>query len=334
MQITLARTVYEIEDVLSNITIVDSAVCSKHKIGTANGERKIYLCGNVEERNRFFDDFNKEIIGFICKENIVEYLNAVKNEYMKPTQEYKTKDKLPAEYEELKSLVNGKDELLEFKVKRSDVTHSGIYINQNSGNKSDANWNLIGDVALPRISRLSILKVSNNSIIKYYFKISFGIVEQENDVFEEEKKIIEKIENSKLTETEKETIILARVGQGKYRRQLLEETNNCPFTLVDDEHLLIASHIKPWKASTNSEKKDPKNGFVFTPTYDKLFDRGYISFSDDKKLMVSPWLSKFNSDRLNLQDGMVVESLPIIDDKRKTYLEYHRKYVLKKLEDL
>ena len=32
----------------------------------------------------------------------------------------------------------------------------------------------------------------------------------------------------------------------------------------------------------------------------------------DKKLMVSPWLSKFNSDRLNLQDGMVVERLPII----------------------
>ena len=332
MKINLAETEYEIEDVLSNITIVDSSVCRGHKTGTANGERKIYLCGNVEERNKFFDGFNQEITGFLWKKNLLEYLDSAKGEYKAPTYEYKNKDNLHSEYEKLKMLVNKKDEFLEFKVKKSEVTHSGIYINQNSGKRSDANWNLIGDIALPCISRLSILKLTtNNRVFRYYFKISFGIVEQ-NDMEDEVEK--QKIMDSKMSESEKETLILARVGQGKYRKKLLEEISICPFTLVDDEHLLIASHIKPWKKSANNEKKDPKNGFVFTPTYDKLFDKGYISFTNDKKLILSPWVSKYNSEKLNLNDGMDLGELPIIDDKRKYYLEWHRNHVFKKLGDL
>lgn len=42
---------------------------------------------------------------------------------------------------------------------------------------------------------------------------------------------------------------------------------------VSDDRLLIASHIKPWAASDEKEKIDPKNGFMFTPTFDFLFDR-------------------------------------------------------------
>lgn len=335
MQITIANITYEIEDVLSNITIADSMVDRKHKIGSGNGERKIYLCGNIKERTSFFDDFKSDIIGFVWKENLLEYLKMAKNEYKKPTHEYKDKQNMPKEYDELIRTVREKEDILEFRVKKADVTHSGIYINQNSGRKTDPNWNLIGNIALPRISRLSIVKLSNNGTISYYFKISFGAaelteLEEEMDI----KKCIEKIEESKLKPAEKEVLIQARIGQGTYRRKLLEETSICPFTMVDDEHLLIASHIKPWKDSTNTEKKDSKNGFVFTPTYDKLFDRGYISFTDDKKLIISPWLSKYNCGRLGLVAGMVIEKLPVIDAKRKIYLAYHREYILKKLEDL
>lgn len=256
MQIKIARNTYEIEDILSNITIVDSAVVGKHKIGTAHGERKIYLCGNVYERMSFFNDFNTEIIGFVWKQNLLEYLEMAKNEYKNPKQDYKEKNHMIEEYDELKKLLQSKDEILEFKVKKVDVTHSGIYINQDSGKKTDLNWNLIGQIALPRISRLSIIKVSDNGNIKFYFKISFGV--SESSCKDEEKEINEieqKIESTKLSPFEKETLILARVGQGTYRKKLLEEMNVCPFTMVDDEHLLIASHIKPWKNSNNIEKK-------------------------------------------------------------------------------
>lgn len=332
MQIELKGINYEIIDVLSNITIVDSAVGKKHKTGSGRGERKIYLCGNVEERESFFDQFNTKIQGFLLKENLLNYLDMAKKEYKNPRYEYRNKADMPKEYDELYKMIQRKADTLEFSVKKSEVTHSGIYINQDSGKKSDVNWNLIGDIALPRISRLSILKLKNNSEIKYYFKLSYGVLYVEDD--DAIKQNVEKIENSKLKATEKETLILARIGQGTYRKKLLDETSICPFTLVDDEHLLIASHIKPWKKSNNKEKKDPKNGFVFTPTYDKLFDRGYISFTDDKKLIVSPWVSKYNCERLGLMEDMVIEKLPDIDEKRKIYLEYHRTNILKTLEDL
>lgn len=336
MQITIARVTYEIEDILSNITIADSAVNRKHKIGSGNGERKIYLCGDVGERIKFFDDFKTDIKGFIWKQNLLEYLEMAKKEYKKPAHEYKDKQNMPKEYDELsKEIGSREDDILEFKVKKADVTHSGLYINQNSGKKTDANWNLIGDIALPRISRLSILKLSNNETVSYYFKLSFGTVEMtELEEEREAEKILDKIKNSKLSDSEKQRIIQARIGQGVYRKKLLKETSICPFTMVDEECLLIASHIKPWSKSENEERTDSKNGFVFTPTYDKLFDRGYISFTDEKKLMISPWLSNYNRKRLGLKEGMKLKNLPDIGEKRREYLEYHREHILKKLEDL
>lgn len=51
----------------------------------------------------------------------------------------------------------------------------------------------------------------------------------------------------------------AREGQGKYRELLLEQCHFCPITMISDERLLIASHIKPWAASSDDEKIDPYN---------------------------------------------------------------------------
>ncbi len=109
---------------------------------------------------------------------------------------------------------------------------------------------------------------------------------------------------------------------------MLEECPYCPFTMVNDERLLIASHIKPWAKSDNNEKVDPKNGFMLTPTYDKLFDRGFITFDENKKLIVSPWLSPMNQKRLNIYSGMRVDKL-LLDEKRIEYLKYHRENVFK-----
>ena len=50
--------------------------------------------------------------------------------------------------------------------------------------------------------------------------------------------------------------------------------------------------------------------------------------------MVSTWLSKYNREQLGLVEGQVIDRLPVIDEKRKQYLEYHRAHIFKKLEDL
>ncbi len=81
---------------------------------------------------------------------------------------------------------------------------------------------------------------------------------------------------------ERDAIAKARIGQGRFRQDLLEYwCGTCPLTQVDVASLLIASHIVPWRLSNNSEKVDKFNGFVFSPSVDRLFDKGFISFDDD-----------------------------------------------------
>ncbi len=53
------------------------------------------------------------------------------------------------------------------------------------------------------------------------------------------------------------------------------------------EHL-VASHVQPWRDSSNEQRVDGENGLLLTPTVDHLFDKGFISFEDSGQLMVSP----------------------------------------------
>lgn len=120
----------------------------------------------------------------------------------------------------------------------------------------------------------------------------------------------------------------ARIGQGEYRKNLLSLCPFCPITLVSDDRLLIASHIKPWAASNDFEKTDPMNGFMFTPTFDRLYDRGFLSFTDDKRTILSPFLSNMTYSKLGISDNKTIPHLQI--SGREIYLEYHRNEILKK----
>lgn len=126
-------------------------------------------------------------------------------------------------------------------------------------------------------------------------------------------------------ETEKLQLEKSRRGQGVFRESLFNEFQFCPLTLCNDSRLLIASHIKPWSASSNSERLNPKNGFLFTPTIDKLFDRGLISFESDKSILISDEIDQENKKKLNLVEGEIIDNLPI--DGREEYLRYHRENI-------
>ncbi|PIY72112.1 hypothetical protein COY87_02660 [Candidatus Roizmanbacteria bacterium CG_4_10_14_0_8_um_filter_33_9] len=122
--------------------------------------------------------------------------------------------------------------------------------------------------------------------------------------------------------TSKNIVMAIRVGQSKFRRKLLHVFRKCPITGINDKRILMASHIKPWAMATNPERLDIYNGFVFSPTFDRLFDRGLITFTNDKILVVSPSFSKKNLVRLNLRPNQYFPELPIRG--REIYLEYHR----------
>lgn len=141
--------------------------------------------------------------------------------------------------------------------------------------------------------------------------------------------LINEVQNlPNLTQTEKNQIITARIGQGFFRRNLILECGFCPITLVNETRLLVASHIKPWRVSSNTERINPKNGFLLTPTLDRLFDKGFISFTNEKRLIISSTLSEENKNHLNLSEEVIYHHLPIAG--REEFLEYHRENILKK----
>lgn len=88
--------------------------------------------------------------------------------------------------------------------------------------------------------------------------------------------------------TDREALILARRGQGVFRRNVAQFESRCRVTGVDRPEHLRASHCKPWRDSDNRERLDGHNGLLLTPSIDHLFDRGFVSFADDGRVLVSP----------------------------------------------
>lgn len=129
-----------------------------------------------------------------------------------------------------------------------------------------------------------------------------------------------------MKETERTALIKSRVGQGLFRKQLLEKYNNsCIITGINETKLLIASHIKPWAVSTNEERLSSENGLLLSPTFDKLFDCGLISFADSGKIIISSQLSREVVGKLHISENDVFHLK--FSSKLKKNLEYHRDVV-------
>lgn len=89
-----------------------------------------------------------------------------------------------------------------------------------------------------------------------------------------------------------------------------------------DYPVLIASHIKPFIKSEESEAYDPNNGLLLSRTMDSLFDLKYISFNDEGQIIFSKRLSQTVRTFLEKQNYSLDQT--ILTEKRKMYLEYHR----------
>jgi len=121
-------------------------------------------------------------------------------------------------------------------------------------------------------------------------------------------------------ETERQSSILSRIGQGKFRVDLLDLWDACSLTDVKVPEILKASHIKPWKECNNFERLDPYNGLVLTPTLDSLFDRGFITFENKGQILISKEIELY-SKILNISPDMKLRKQ---FENNGHYLEYHR----------
>ena len=101
--------------------------------------------------------------------------------------------------------------------------------------------------------------------------------------------------------------------------------SKCCICKVHSTDLLIASHIKPWSRCNNSEKVSEFNGLLLCPNHDKLFDLGYITFTDTGEMLISCQLDEVDRVFLNVSPDMNV----LISEEMKPFLKYHRECVFR-----
>jgi len=127
-----------------------------------------------------------------------------------------------------------------------------------------------------------------------------------------------------LDQTERQALIKARKGQGIFRYNLEQIERCCRVTGLEDERLLIASHVKPWRrCETNRERLDGSNGLLLAPHIDRLFDRGLITFERDGQMLVSSTVVRKTVECLRLPDARTL-NVGTFSDHQEFYLAYHR----------
>ena len=146
---------------------------------------------------------------------------------------------------------------------------------------------------------------------------------QDRKIALESQKIEKEIKAFNLKGKERQSFVKVRVNQGEYRKRLLSLYDHCCLCGVSDSRLLIASHIKPWIDSDENEKTDVFNGLLLCPNHDKLFDSGFITFDDGKKIVVSDQLSESDCKNMNIKADMKVDC----NDSCMNYMKYHRERI-------
>lgn len=137
-----------------------------------------------------------------------------------------------------------------------------------------------------------------------------------------EQRLIESVENdAALSDTEKKQIILARRGQGVFRERLIEKYKVCIVTGIEDHRLVTASHIKPWWNATGKERLSVNNGLLLSMLYDKLFDKGLITFKTNGHIAISPKLSEHDKSIIGID--ITCKYLSNIPAELKCNIEYH-----------
>lgn len=313
------------------MTVPDCVVVSSNKLGTGHGEAKLYISSKDDMYN-FYGSEKFKAKCFMLKTDLIAYMNAIKNEYFEPSQNYFKKNELSKLWFKRMEMISDLDDIIYFDIfDQYQIQGPRGYINS-----SDKGYQIIRQIALPLVSYIYVEKVGLEKDPLFYWKLFVdfdAIWEKQNGplVFNYGKQPSNDSSSNKHTKKEpkiKLEISNARIGQGKYREQLLEQCHFCPFTMISDERLLIASHIKPWTASTDQEKIDPYNGYILSPLYDKLFDRGFITFTAKRHVILSDFISQYTWKKINLKNDTFIKSLPM-DDKRIEYLKFHHESVFK-----
>jgi hypothetical protein len=164
-------------------------------------------------------------------------------------------------------------------------------------------FNILSEICLPRITRLSFVKFidsDNETYIQlrpYFFRNDLTGSRHpnynqsiENDEIKQVVEIIENIKEVEVNEDIEDKVITPttirsndRPWQSEWRSEVLEETMHCAISKCSDDRILIGCHIKPVTDCLKDKcgnETNPKNGIMMTPTYHKLFESGRFKRHD------------------------------------------------------
>ncbi len=314
------------------INIPDSFVVPDNKVLGGNGEAKLYVGVKTDPALRSF--FGPPGFSVDCrfdKDQLLAFMNDIRPDYENPKAKYRAGSELATLWRGRRDDVTTLSPArLRFTLEeQTQVQGERCYV------KGKGSFSLLRSLPLPNRAELYFDRREDEAgdyFVVILTHVADGDEQTTRDQLERQC-ILELQADPNLNETEREQLIVARVGQGIYRSSLLASCGAvCPITGIDDERLLIASHIKPWRSSTNEERLDPQNGFVLSPTHDTLFDAGLITFTDDCCVILSNELSHETAVRVGLRQGKPFPRLPIPGSEntgRREYLRYHRKEVFR-----
>jgi len=131
------------------------------------------------------------------------------------------------------------------------------------------------------------------------------------------------------TETMKSTKV--RLGQRFFRQSVLASYNSrCCITGNPIPELLVASHLLPW-VNYPEHRLNPRNGLCLAKTQDAAFDRKLITFDEDFRLVIGPYLKTFLPEESVVREFLIYEGKPLrMPDKflpDEEFMRMHREKV-------
>lgn len=127
--------------------------------------------------------------------------------------------------------------------------------------------------------------------------------------------------SNSLNGQEKEQLTKARVGQGSFRKLLIEQRGcTCELCSVRLPEVLRASHIQSWANSSPAERMDLQNGLLLCANHDVLFDRHLITIdSETNELKISSVIPTDQLVELKLDNTKQI----VLSDRMKAYMKKH-----------
>ncbi len=122
-----------------------------------------------------------------------------------------------------------------------------------------------------------------------------------------------------------------RIKQSFFRKAVLSSyEGRCCMTGLNDQRLLLASHIVPWGKS-KQDRLNPRNGLCLSALHDRAFDKGLITVEPDARIRISGAIKVLADNEfarralLSLDQKFI--SLPSKFPPSEEFLKYHNQQI-------